>query len=378
MDPTPETCEQKLQTAQAAVYATGKLVDEKNANTSSGPLKKIADSQYTNVVKATLSAVKDPAKAFLSKSRELLEILDKVAGLHPVIEVAYNAFKMVVIMEINREENNAKVAALYEIMYDLMNVLSILYRSNDVPPNHNATYLRLKDRMGKIANSITNCDKLCHTYHKSHALYEFAKHKKNLALDFQVHLTVLGQDTLDSVNKILREVDSMKEQSRDSVNNAFDQKTTEELTIKHIIRDKDAGSLQQNDDLLKRALQALCQVSGREAMGSDEPARIKSLFTQIKMELKEDVGKLIDKNSRAFEREKELVQNSIQAMGRDLLAAIEGRHHGQIENETLRFIWKDMMFYNKGWKGSVKAKHLAIVLRDHLLESRASSAHNSN
>lgn len=37
MDPTPETYEQKLQTAQAAVYATGKLVDEKNANTSSGP-----------------------------------------------------------------------------------------------------------------------------------------------------------------------------------------------------------------------------------------------------------------------------------------------------------------------------------------------------
>lgn len=28
-------------------------------------------------------------------------------------------------MEINREENNAKVAALYEVMYDLMNVLSM-------------------------------------------------------------------------------------------------------------------------------------------------------------------------------------------------------------------------------------------------------------
>lgn len=33
---------------------------------------------------------------------------------------------MVVIMEINREEDNAKVAALYEVMYDLMNVLSML------------------------------------------------------------------------------------------------------------------------------------------------------------------------------------------------------------------------------------------------------------
>lgn len=73
------------------------------------PVKKMADSQYTNVVKATFSAVKDPAKGFLSKSRALLEVLDKVARLHPVIEgmeplwisrervadlpqVAYNAF----------------------------------------------------------------------------------------------------------------------------------------------------------------------------------------------------------------------------------------------------------------------------------------------
>lgn len=36
------------------------------------------------------------------------------------------------------------------------------------------------------------------------------------------------------------------------------------------------------------------------------------------------------------------------------------------------------MFYNKGWKGSIKAKHLAIILRDHLVESRASSARKSD
>lgn len=126
----------------------------------------------------------------------------------------------------------------------------------------------------------------------------------------------------------------MKKKSRDFVDNAFNQETTEEFTIKHIIRDKDAGSLQQNDDLLRRALRALCQVSGREAVGGDEPARTESLFAQIKEELKNDVGKLIDENSRASEREKEPVQSSIQALGRDLLAAIEGGHHGQIENEV--------------------------------------------
>ncbi len=89
---------------------------------------------------------------------------------------------------------------------------------------------------------------------------EFAEHKKNLAFEFQVHLTVLGQE-------ILRDVDSMKKKSRDFVDNVFNQETTEQFTIKHIIGDKDAGSLQQNDDLLRCALRALCQVSGREAVG---------------------------------------------------------------------------------------------------------------
>jgi len=70
-----------------------------------------------------IGAMESNITGWAESSKVLMSALDGIASIHPVVGVAVLAFKAVVTLEMNREDNDKKVVALYLQMQEMMSVL---------------------------------------------------------------------------------------------------------------------------------------------------------------------------------------------------------------------------------------------------------------
>ncbi|KAI0744341.1 hypothetical protein C8Q80DRAFT_1272898 [Daedaleopsis nitida] len=353
--------------------------------------------------------------AFVANSEILLRALDDVAKIHPFIQFAYVLFKGVISLELAREENNEKVNTLMVTMSDMMGVLTGL---ESIPKDHYASSRsikeRLSERMQGIIDSIKACGKLCDTYRKSRATSKFfmslqwkseftetvelfTAHKVTLSFDLQLHQTAMLSCLATAMDEeaarsqeIEKSMQEMKAMMKTLMKTVFeDMQTFEEREFKAVIGRVMPRDTAFNDNLeaalndkaiVLKVLQKEIELirnsgsSGRDGQNMRDGRVVKN---RLGRKSGEDVIKDLDDEDYLFQRLQQEIKKGVAGAIKDnedfdhklgaihssILHAIEAGPHERVDHSDLQNLWKDM-----GWKGSVKAKHFAIGLRDHLVQ----------
>ncbi|KIK58948.1 hypothetical protein GYMLUDRAFT_262272 [Collybiopsis luxurians FD-317 M1] len=127
---------------------------------------------------AEVKAIEEKIQDFATSSQVLMDILDDVRKIHPVIDVVVLAFKAVVALELKRRDNDQKVLVLQVKMQDMMEIFVQLrvISPDQKEPNRGFTVAEsLKKLCTRISDDIWSCANLCDTYSKKRLLVKLLK-----------------------------------------------------------------------------------------------------------------------------------------------------------------------------------------------------------
>ncbi|KAI0371099.1 hypothetical protein BV20DRAFT_211321 [Pilatotrama ljubarskyi] len=107
----------------------------------------------------------------------LVRALDAVAQIHPFLAIAIGAFKVVIELEVIRQDNDKKVNLLFLEMRNMMSALLQLdgVRTNHVGRDGLTISMRLKDLVAKTAKDIKDCANACDAYARKRLLVKVLK-----------------------------------------------------------------------------------------------------------------------------------------------------------------------------------------------------------
>ncbi|RPD69596.1 hypothetical protein L226DRAFT_575426 [Lentinus tigrinus ALCF2SS1-7] len=394
----------ELQEADAAITATRAYEPskgEKRLNAIGNAVSIASGSSLVSIAQShaatqVLSIVKDQVSNFAQNSKVLMNVLDELGKAHPFIQIAVSVFKAGLTLELTRRENDEKVIALNLTMCDMMETLKLLEQVVNVkePGPHGLSIEdRLKQRLGSIIDSIKRCAKVCDSYQKrptavkfftstkwqgkfTEVAQQFADHKRGIQLDLQIHASVgitIANVALTAMSTSFMELNENVSKLMEVVFERM--RTLEERDLSALVA-KEAGGLDavlKNDDILAEVLSKQKTGSNKEkgmkrrVMPGQSGAPL--TVTELRKEVSKDVEQVLADNTffdRKFEAMKiqvDEVKVEIRHESDRVIDTILAGPHERIVDRDLYHVWKEM-----GWKGSVKAKHLVMALRDHFAE----------
>ncbi|KAJ3559705.1 hypothetical protein NP233_g11198 [Leucocoprinus birnbaumii] len=331
----------------------------------------------------------------ISKFNETVKIvingLDALAQVHPFIKVAVVPFKLVITLDMKRRESNQKVIALRVQMQDMMCVLFQLRHMKD-PDSEGPDGKTIQDRMQEliktIAENIQKCGSACDAYLKKSFLsrtlksqvYErrlvewastFAEHRTQLEKALAIH-TAIGVDKanqkLDIQQTTLKNIEAEMTRMAD-IFKKLDTPREKEIN-KFLEEHGGAKACIEQDDLLTKLIaksgESLTGVLQRSTTkGTDDS--IVAARKKLLKEIAEDVDDVFKKNFEIFEAKMtiqyEHIEHMMDRQGKQIMSALLSGAHERILDADLQRLWKEM-----GWKGSVKARHFVLALRDYFID----------
>ncbi|KAJ7701822.1 hypothetical protein B0H17DRAFT_1176328 [Mycena rosella] len=341
-----------------------------------------------------MEAIERGLNTFMEGMPVLMNALDEVAKLHPFIGVAVMAFKAVWALEQKRRDNDRKILALHMEMKEMMGVLTQLKNVRDADetaPDGTTIKGRMQEIVKATAEDIKACANCCDTYGKKKlvvkvlksAVWEgklvkftgtFTKRRSEFEFALSIH-TALGVDaanqTLGSVDKTTQEMNL----KMDMMMKMFQQFVApEQKEMMRIVEQKGGlQACQENDKILKELcdLEAKSTTSGVGAPQSAKSGAKTSALEDLKDDLMSDIDAAMEKNLTVFSRKFEVQKRQIvdeltkvvEREGDRVISAITAGPHDKILDPDLYKIWKEM-----GWRGSVKARHFVMALRDYYQE----------
>ncbi|KAF8486675.1 hypothetical protein JB92DRAFT_3101334 [Gautieria morchelliformis] len=158
--------------------------------------------------------------------------------------------------------------------------------------------------------------------------------------------------------------------------------------LEQFIEEKGGAKACQSDDRLLNELSEFEKKQGRPSSSSTSPSPVGGLVTKTKDsldDLKEDLHTdpevAMEKNmvhfSRKFEIQKrqiiEELSRVVRREGDRIISAVTSGPHDKINDPDVYRIWKEM-----NWRGSVKARHFVMTLRDYFHEKWGTDDHGGN
>ncbi|KAF7329876.1 VPS13 domain-containing protein [Mycena kentingensis (nom. inval.)] len=348
-----------------------------------------------------LNAVKDGMPVLMSA-------LDEVAKLHPFVGVAVMAFKAVWALEMKRRENDRKILLLHSEMKDMMSVLIQLKSvkdPNEIAPDGSTIQGRMEVIVETAAKDIKACGNACDTYVKKKLVVkvikgviwesklaafsgafakvslcllpkstngnrELQKRKEEFEFALSIH-TALG---VDAANRGINTVDERTQAMNakiDMMMKMFAQMMSpQEREMSRLVAQKGTSVL-DND----KALKELCEYENRivESQSGSGPVHGAKTakatdFADLKNELHTDPDIAMNENARTYDRKFEVQRRQIvdeltkvvEREGDRVISSILSGPHDKIVDPNVHAVWKEM-----GWRGSVKARHFVMGIRDH-------------
>ncbi|KAF7361998.1 hypothetical protein MVEN_00545000 [Mycena venus] len=360
-----------------------------------------------------MEAIEQGLNTFMEGMPVLMNALDEVAKLHPFIGVAVMAFKAVWALEQKRRDNDRKILALHMEMKEMMGVLTQLKNVRDadeIAPDGSTIKGRMQEIVKATADDIKACANACDTYTKKKLVVKILKGpvwegklvkfagtftKRRSEFEFALvrnfffvpalHLltpcaTALGVDaankTLGSVDKVTQEMN----QKMDMMMKMFASFVApEQKEMMRLVEQKGGlQACQENDKILKELsdLEAKSSTALGGAPQSAKSAQKTSALEDLKDDLMVDPEAAIEKNLTVFSRKFEVQKRQIvdeltkvvEREGDRVISAITSGPHDKIIDPDVHKIWKEM-----GWRGSVKARHFMMALRDYYHENAEDS-----
>ncbi|KAJ7628581.1 hypothetical protein FB45DRAFT_1079676 [Roridomyces roridus] len=311
--------------------------------------------------------------------------LDEVAKLHPFIGVAVMAFKAVWALEQKRRDNDKKIIALHMEMKDMMAVLTQLKNVKDVEevaPDGSTIKGRMQEILKATADDIKACANACDTYVKKKLIVKvikgplwegklakfaanFTKHRSEFEFALSIH-TAVG---IDTANKTLGDVEQTTLQMNlkiDMMMKIFQQAVSpEQMQMTRMIEAKGGQGVVNNDKALKELNDFEIKSMGAQVSSSAHGNKTAKPFEleDLKEELHTTVEAALESNMMAFSRKFEVQKRQIidelsrviEHEGDRVISAVTAGPHDRI--------------IDPGWRGSVKARHFVMALRDHFQEN---------
>ncbi|KAF7319402.1 VPS13 domain-containing protein [Mycena chlorophos] len=318
----------------------------------------------------------------------LMNALDEVAKLHPFVGVAVMAFKAVWALEQKRRDNDKKILALHVEMKDMMSILLQLKTVKDVDakaPNGETIKGRMQVIVETAAKNIKGCANACDTYVKKKLVVkvikgpiwegklaafsgEFTKRRDEFQLALSMH-TALGVDAA------VRGIDSLADSSKaieakiDMMMKLFAQMASPEQKELTRLAGDQKGT--PSDEVLKRLNEEENRLSGAQGNSKEQSATKDKQLADLKAELKTTADAAIAANMEVFDRKfeiqrrqiEEAVERAVKRQGDRIIGAVLAGPHDRIKDPNVHAVWQEM-----AWRGSVKARHFVMALRDHFQE----------
>ncbi|KAF7366517.1 hypothetical protein MSAN_00909000 [Mycena sanguinolenta] len=339
-----------------------------------------------------MEVIEERLNTFTEGMPVLMNALDEVAKLHPFIGVAVMAFKAVWALEQKRRENDQKILALHMEMKDMMAILTQLKNVKDVEeiaPDGSTIKGRMQELAKGTANDIKACANACDTYCKKKLvvkvlkgpiwegkLAKFAGTFTKRRADFEFALTIHTAVGVDTANRTINAVDKTTQEINDKMDmmlKLFSQFVTPEQKEMARLIEQRGGQVVLNDDKALKELNDWENKTGSGPQGTtpgNKTAKPSSL-EDLKDDLHLDPDVAMEQNMTKFSQKLDIqtrqiteeMERVVQRQGDRIISAVTAGPHDKIIDPNIHIIWKEM-----GWRGSVKARHFVMALRDHFQE----------
>ncbi|TFK85020.1 hypothetical protein K466DRAFT_647032 [Polyporus arcularius HHB13444] len=342
----------------------------------------------------TIQGISNNTNTFFDKTPGLLKVLDKVGQIHPFAGVAILAFKAVYELEVKRRENDKKILAVFGEMRDMMAALAQLQTiksQDEVGPDGLSIKARMQHLVEETATDIKKCANTCDAFLKKkvivkvltcakweHVLSKLSGHFHKRRAEFEFALSIHVGLGVDKANTKLDDLGDVTKQIQDRMDTMLQFFQTvvspEQKEITARVRDKGGeAAVLENDRLLKELLDLYRGADGAVETSGMRGRRDVAVVSieDLRLEIREDVELAVEKNaetfSRKFEMQRKLIVDELSRVvhreGDRIIDAITAGPHDRIIDPDLHAIWKDM-----GWRGSTKARHFVLALRDYFRE----------
>ncbi|KAF8989784.1 hypothetical protein BDQ17DRAFT_1288362 [Cyathus striatus] len=327
--------------------------------------------------------------SFSETTKVVIGALDELQDIHPFLGVAIIAFKLVVTLDLTRRENNKKVIAIQLQMQDMMCVLFQLRNMKDHTvegPDGLTIEDRMHDLIENIARDIKECGSACDVYLKKGFLaktlkskiYEqrladyaerFVDNRNNLQLAITIHMSLGVDSANEKLDKQDEQLRSIGEQLRELFRKLD---TPRERDMLKFVEDNGGprACIEENgllEKLLKKSGETAASVALVSGRHGDELIIARKALLK---ELSEDLDVAFRRNMTLFEGKLDIQLGLITALGtkmsdqeNHIISAIKAGSYERIQDPDLQELWKEM-----GWKGSVKARHFVLALRDYFAD----------
>ncbi|THG96375.1 hypothetical protein EW026_g5444 [Hermanssonia centrifuga] len=391
--------------AQAAL-AEGEIALDLLGNDLKGSIQKgqsrdravSVNSTAQDVVSVKFKSAKARLDSYKATSDALLQVLDAVAELHPFISVAALPFKAAIKIVLNKKANDKSVLVLFVEMSDMMSSLVLLRAVKPDQRDYEGTSLvvRLDKCLCAVAKEIERCAAACATYEKQKYIVKLVKngewedslkafteafhgHKERIQWEISVHVGITIDELKSSVGEFAAMIRSTDSNSS-MVLLMRQLRSPGERELQDFIKSKGGPDRFLKDE---KAMQELTlRASGVEGFGNTKvlsPKEQEEVIREMTRDLKKSFASMVKDDEDRFTNLFKLYQGRISSDMRTesdrIINVINTGAHEKIQDPDLHGLWKDM-----GWKGTTKARHLVMALRELYVErhkTAMSAQHNA-
>ncbi|KAF8715605.1 hypothetical protein RHS02_10002, partial [Rhizoctonia solani] len=334
-------------------------------------------SAISKVSKVTKQVI----NTLLASAKSLAELLGIVSEAVPPTEPIAEIFKSLLKLELDRQDNDKRIAVLYHSMSTMLIVLAKLDNVFDEQGDLAEILNRKLDDIVGLLNEFGN---FCDVYYKHRTVVRFLRISRynNLVNDFAEsfantrqelealilnHTTLVVMQTSNTVDLIARELSELTK--------FMNTQTSRERDAQELVKSKggvEKVSKASDNDLI-------CEVSTK--LG--DPIRSSAQTNRsIQYSLNEDLSRQIRDNQALFVMKltsvKEELAEAINKSTITILRGLDAGPHEVINDHDIKSIWRDMVGIsscycdssslthdNKKWRNTAKSRHFVSAVQYH-------------
>ncbi|KAG9078847.1 hypothetical protein FS749_009094 [Ceratobasidium sp. UAMH 11750] len=341
--PTQVCTESNLKTAENQLRAADVII--RNPSTISSSSK---------VTKAVINTLLAPAKS-------LAELLHSVSDTVPQTEPVAELFRALLRLELDRQDNDKQIAALYHSMASMLLVLAKL---DSVFLGESELTEILDQKLDEIVKLLNEFGNFCDVYYKHRAVVRFLRISKysEMIEDFAQSFADMKRDldalvshratltvlqTSDVVNSIASDVSQLIR--------FMDTQTTRERETRDLVKSKGGVDAILKDNKLLEEVATKLGDNINKSLQAGRSLQY-TLHADLEVQLKE--------NQTLFALKIQCVQDqieeSIKRSTTTILMKLDSGPHEVINDPDIKAIWKDM-----NWRNTVKSRHFVSAVHHH-------------
>ncbi|KAG2340096.1 hypothetical protein BDR05DRAFT_562246 [Suillus weaverae] len=332
-------------------------------------------NQNTAETQAIVDLTKKSTSDFLGEAKMVVDALDSLQHIHPLVDVAIILFKAVVNLELTRRENDRKVVLMISQASNMMNMLHLLKgtRENPIMGPHGEIPGPLQPVLNDIRQDIVDCGNAIDKFYKSRLMVKlfrsshwagefvnicnnFSKRTQDLQLALSLSTLLKVDITNDKLEKLTILIQRPSER---------------ELRFEKEVQKRGGRDqcLENNDKLaelmkITESWEARPQKPGSKIASTngsgDEQYRLDATLLH---DLHAPLRSLLDENHQVFmfklDKQTADIKDAIKDSETRIIWAFSSRFR-LVKDLHLQYIWKEMK-----WPTNVKTLYFIAELHDY-------------